>query len=169
MEPGAQERALALAWRALANRERTVAELRAVLDRRGVEPETAEVVVRELEGAGHLDDASFAHRFVEDRRFVAGWGRERIARALERRGVGPDLVAAALAPVGEADELEAALLLLARRFPDAAFSDRDRARAWRLLVGRGYGSDLAYEAVRRHVRSRGSAGARAVAAPRPAE
>ena len=134
----------------------------------GVEPEAAEVAVRELEGAGYLDDLSFAHRFVEDRRFLAGWGTERIARALERRGVGPDLVAAALAPVGEADELEAALLLLARRFPDAAFSDRERARAWRLLVRRGYGSDLAYEAVRRpHVRSRDSAGARAVAGPPP--
>jgi regulatory protein len=169
VESGAQARALALAWRALATRERTVAELRAVLARRGVEPEAAEVVVRELEEAGHLDDLSFAHRFVEDRRVVAGWGTERIARALERRGVGADLIAAALAPVGEADELEAALLLLARRFADAALSERDRASAWRLLVRRGYGSDCAYEAVRKHVRSQDSAGLPSVAAPRPAE
>ena len=59
-------------------------------------------------------------------------------------------VAAALAPVDQADELETALGLLARRWPRPPDSDRDRARAWRLLVTRGYASELAYEAVRRH-------------------
>ena len=33
--------------------------------------------------------------------------------------------------------------------------DRERDRAWRLLIRRGYESELAYEAVRRHERAAG--------------
>jgi regulatory protein len=166
----AEERAVALAYRAVAARERTEAELRALLARRGVEEGPADLAVRELAGAGYLDDASYARRFVEDKRALAGWGSERIARALEDRGVGPDLIAAALAHVGQDDELEAALALLARRFPAAALAlERERGRAWRLLVRRGYGVDLAYEAVRRHGRAQRPERGGEVAAPRRAE
>jgi SOS response regulatory protein OraA/RecX len=57
------------------------------------------------------------------------------------------VIEAALEESGEG-ELEAAVALLARRLepPD---DDRDRARAYGLLVRKGYESDLAYEAVRR--------------------
>ena len=124
--------------------------LRAFLGRRGVGEAAVDHAVRELASAGYLDDASYARRYAEDRRTLDGWGRERIGRSLERRGVATEHVTAALAPVDRDDELEAALGLLARRWPQPPESDRDRARAWRLLVTRGYASELAYEAVRRH-------------------
>ena len=40
-------------------------------------------------------------------------------------------------------------MLLEQRLPPPR-DDRERDRAWRLLVRRGYESELAYEAVRRH-------------------
>ena len=59
---------------------------------------------------------------------------------------------------GREAELETALLLLERRLPPPA-DDRERDRAWRLLIRRGYEPELAYEAVRRH----GSSGDRRAA------
>lgn len=157
-------RALTLAWRALSRRDHTFAELRALLERRGVEPAAADAALAEIAGAGYLDDADFAHRFVEDRRRLDRWGKERIARALERRGIASELVREALAGHGAEAELDAARALLAERVPAGAMDDRHRQRALGVLVRRGYAAEVAYEAVRRHEREPCS---RLAAAERP--
>ena len=144
------ERAVALAWKAIGRRERTEHELRAFLEDKMVEPAAIEEAVAELAEAGFLDDADYARRFAEDRRSTQSWGRERIERDLLRRGVEPVLIERALAEGGEHDELDAALGVLGERFTAAPEDDRERNRAWQLLVRRGYSPDLAYEAVRRH-------------------
>jgi regulatory protein len=132
----------------VARRERTVAELRTALERRRVEPDAIELAVEELSASGFLDDARYAVRFAEDKRELAQWGSERIARELTRRGVAPDLIDAALCDRTAQAELDTALILLEQRFPAPPADDRERDRAWRLLVRRGYAPELAYEAVR---------------------
>ena len=124
--------------------------MRTYLERKRVEPAAIEAAVEELTAAGFLDDARYAHRFAEDKRTLERWGSERIARDLRRRGVGPELVEAAVAAQSRDAELHTALLLLEARFPDPLADDRVRDRAWSLLVRRGYEPELAYEAVRRH-------------------
>ena len=104
--------------------------------------------VAELTAAGFLDDARYARRFAEDKRQLEQWGSDRIARDLRRRGIAPDLIEAALCDRSREAELDTALLVLERRFPAAPGDDRERDRAWRLLVRRGYDAELAYEAVR---------------------
>ena len=71
----------------MARSERTVAELRTALERRRVEPDAIEAAVEELSASGFLDDARYAVRFAEDKRELAQWGSERIARDLSRRGI----------------------------------------------------------------------------------
>ena len=74
-----------------------------------------------------LDDARYARLFVEDKRTLEAWGSERIERELRARGVERELVAAALAD-GDADaegELDRALELLRRRFPEPPRDRRD--------------------------------------------
>ena len=149
-----RERAMRLAYRAVGHRERTVAELRALLERKRVEPDAIDDAVAELRQAGLLDDARYARRFAEDKRELDRWGSERIARELHRRGVGPKLIEAAVSDQSRDAELRTALLLLEQRAP-AVRDDRERDRAWRLLVRRGYDPELAYEAVRRHERESG--------------
>jgi regulatory protein len=149
-----RDRALQLAYRAVGRRERTVAELRTLLERKRVEPEDIAAAVAELREAGLLDDARYARRFAEDKRELESWGAERIARELQRRGIAPDLISAVVADRSREAELDTALLLLARRVPPPA-DDRERDRAWRLLIRRGYEAELAYEAVRRHGRAGG--------------
>ena len=142
------ERAIDLAYKAVARRERTVAELRTALERRRVEPDAIEAAVEELTAAGFLDDACYAIRFAEDKRELAQWGSDRIARDLTRRGVTADLIDAALCDRTRQAELGTALILLEQRFPSPPADDRERDRAWRLLVRRGFAPELAYEAVR---------------------
>ena len=144
------QRALEAALRALAVRERTEHELREWLARRGVDADMADEVVGALRSEGLVDDAGYARRFAEDRRLLDRWGNERIARDLERRGVDRELVEAALAGHGQDEELAVAVSLLDRRFPLPFDGDRERDKAWRMLVRRGYEPEVAYTAVRRH-------------------
>jgi regulatory protein len=143
-------RALALALRMLNARERTEAELRASLGRRGCDREVIEDVTAAVRAEGLIDDAGYARRFAEDRRLLDLWGNDRIARDLERRGIARELVDEALAGHDHEDELLVAVELLDRRFPLPFAGDRERDKAWRMLVRRGYEPELAYSAVRRH-------------------
>lgn len=145
-------RAVDLAYRALGVRERTEVELRGVLERKRVEPAAIEAALEETRSAGYLDDARYALRFAEDRRALSRWGADRIERDLRRRGVADEHIEAALGAQDGEEERGAALALLAERFPRELADDRERDRAWRLLVRRGYDPELAYEAVREHRR-----------------
>jgi regulatory protein len=149
-----RDRAIQLAHRAVDRRERTVAELRTCLERKRVEPEAIDYAVTELTDTGLLDDARYAQAFADDKRYLDRWGSERIARELQRRGIAPDLIESVLSDRSREAELESALVLLAQRAP-AVSDDRERDRAWRLLVRRGYEVELAYEAVRRHAQVSG--------------
>ena len=106
----------------------------------------------ELLEQGYLDDARYAQRFADDRRRLDGWGAERIERKLRSLGVDAELVAAAVGEQDHAAELEAALALLRRRFPEPPATPRDLERALGMLVRKGYDLELAYDAVREHAR-----------------
>jgi regulatory protein len=142
------ERAIDLAYKAVARRQRTVAELRTCLERKRVGPRAIDDAVAELTGSGFLDDARYARQFADDKRELDQWGSDRIARDLQRRGIGPELIDAALCDSSHDTELDTALTVLERRFPVAPADDRERDRAWRLLVRRGFTPEVAYEAVR---------------------
>ena len=144
------DHARSLAWRALNRRDRTVAELARGLAAKRVEPGAIEVVVAELCEQGYLDDAGYAIRFADDRRRLDGWGAERIERRLRELGVDAELIAAAVGEQDAAAEMEAAVELLRRRFPDPPQTPHDRDRALGVLVRKGYELELAYDALRRH-------------------
>lgn len=144
-----------VAWRSLNRRDRTEAELRATLADKRVEPGLIDAVIGELVEGGYVDDARYARRFAEDRRRLDAWGADRIERRLRALGVDVQHVEAALAARDGEEEIEAALALLARRFPrptqgDWPASPRERDRALGVLARKGYPPELAYDALRRH-------------------
>lgn len=155
-----EREAQALAW-ALAyvnRRERTSVELRAQLARKGVSDSTADSVVQELIALRLVDDARFAEMFVTDKRTLEQWGSERIRRGLAERGVDRELAERALAACdgGEEEpqtELDRALALLRRRFPEPPRERRDRDRALSMLLRKGYESELALDALAAHART----------------
>ena len=137
-----------LALKALSYKERTESELRGWLGERAVKDAEIEEVIALLIEAGAIDDASFARRYAEDKRELAGWGPDRISKALEGRGVAREHIEAALAGEDEDAQLERAVGLLGDRGLRCG-SEQERERALGLLVRRGYPLELAYEAVRR--------------------
>ena len=139
-----------VAWTALNLREHTTAELARILTRKRVEPAVIDSVVGELLEQGYLDDAAYAHRFAEDRRRLDGWGAERIEQRLRGLGVDAELISAAVSTRDHEDEMEAALALLQRRFPDPPATPRDCERALGVLVRKGYELELAHDAIRHH-------------------
>jgi len=142
------DEAYELALKALSYKERTESELRAWLAEREVAEAEIEEVIALLTEAGAIDDASFARRYAEDKRNLAGWGPERISKALEGRGVAREHVEAALSGDDEAAQLDRAIILLGDRGLSCE-SERERDRALGMLVRRGYPLELAYEAVRK--------------------
>jgi regulatory protein len=144
--------ALDVAFRFLAARDRTIAEVRGRLERRGVEPALAEQVIALLAMEGYLDDARFARRFAEDRRRLDGWGAGRIEQRLVALGIDPER-AAAVAARGHDEELEMAIGVLRRRLSPPFTSDnRSRDRALGVLLRRGFELELAHDAIRAYER-----------------
>ncbi len=144
--------ALRVAFAYLNTRERTVTEVQRRLHAAGVEPDAIEETVAELVELGYLDDARFAHLFAQDKRELQGWGSERIRRALGERGVASELIEQALEG-GGGEELDRALGLLRRRFPDPPRTRRDRDRALGVILRKGYDSELALAALAIHSRT----------------
>ena len=134
----ARERAL----RALRRRPLSRAELRARLERAGHGEAVVAATIDDLASRGYLDEAAVAdvvERDAERRRL----GSLRVAQRLRRRGLPEDLVEASETRLRQGD-LERARALLARRFGEGASGDRAvRARAFRLLLARGFPPDVA--------------------------
>ena len=153
MSGEALERALGFAYRFLGHRDRTVAEIRTHLEKKGVEADLIDAAVDQLTEQGYLDDARFAQRFVEDRVTLDGWGSDRIERRLLELGVEREHVSAALRGRDFGTELDTALGLLRRRWREPPANDRERERALGFLVRKGYDLEIAYDAVREHARA----------------
>ncbi len=145
------DESLALALRALSQKERSVAELTDWLRVRELEEEEVERVIDLLISIGTLSDAKFAAGFAGDKRQLSGWGDDRIRAALVKRGIGADEIAAGLVETDGESEVERATNLVLERSYDLS-ADRDRSRALGVLARRGYDSEVAYEAIRRAAR-----------------
>jgi regulatory protein len=146
------ERAWDYALWLLGRRAMSAAEVRERLRRRSLPEPDADAVVAKLQRLGLLDDRAFAEGYVRGR--ARERGRLALRRDLHRKGVGEDVVEAALAPHDDADQAVAARALLRKhawRF--AAASDDPtaaraaRARAYGLLARRGFPPDAAQAAV----------------------
>ena len=141
------ERALSLALRYVARRERTASEVRRYLAGRIEDGTAVEEALTELGVLGLLDDARYARMFSEDKRNLEGWGSERIRRELSARGVARETVEAVMAGQPPEDERARALEILHRRFPGTPVDRRVRERALAVLLRKGYDTDLALDAV----------------------
>ena len=144
-------RGLALAYRFLNRRERSVSEVRERLERAEIPGDEIESVISELLEYGYLDDTRYARVFAEDKRTLDQWGADRIARTLRERGIDRALIEATLAASGDGEdesELDRALGFLQQRFPAGPADQRDRERAFGMLARKGYESEVAGDAIR---------------------
>lgn len=93
---------------------------------------------------GLVDDERFAASFARAKA-LSGWGRARIERELERRGVSPQGVLADEELLGREAELERARSLARRRVRGER---SDFARVARFLANKGYSPDVTFSVAR---------------------
>ncbi len=134
----------------LSRAPQTRAQLERVLRRRQVPDEAARRVLDRFAEVGLVDDASFADAWVETRHTGRGLGRRALAHELRQRGVGDELIEAALTRLDPDTEAAGARALITARLPSTQRLDRD-ARIRRLvgmLARKGYSPGLALRVVR---------------------
>lgn len=140
--------AYAAALRLLAYRPRSQAEVRSRLRRRGLPLPLVEETVQRLEQQGLLDDAAFAHFWVDVRNRTSPRGRRLLWQELFFKGIDRGTAQAALA---EVDEEQAALAAGQRRLRSLAALDAAafRRRLGDFLLRRGFSYEVARRAVER--------------------
>jgi regulatory protein len=138
----ARERALRL----LAYRDRSAHELRTHLMQDGYPQTVADTVVTDLARVGLLDDVRFAAGMTRVLVEVRGYGRTRVARELEVRGVDPAIAAVALDEALPEEDEAASAMRLARAF--ASRSGADVGRIASRLVRKGFRPALALRVAR---------------------
>jgi regulatory protein len=123
----------------LARREHSRAELQHKLKSHVQEGEDLTAVLDELEKRNWLSDARAATQLVDAKR--SRFGSQRIAHELRQRGIGDDLIAAAL-PELKASELETAREVWQRKFGKPPQEAKEKARQMRFLQSRGFSTDV---------------------------
>ena len=142
----ARERVEALVGR----RDYCARELARKLLEAGYPRDVVEERVGRAVASGVVDDARYARTFARSK-VAAGWGRSRIERELERRGVAREVaVEATREEAGEEGERERALALASRR---SLTGRNDVQRIARFLCGRGFSPGLAFDVAREVVGS----------------
>ncbi|WP_072370998.1 regulatory protein RecX [Thermophilibacter mediterraneus] len=134
----------------LGRRDYSARELRERLVADGYPARSADRLVERARGCGLVDDARYGAAFARSKA-LAGWGRLRVERELERRGVSADDVPG-WPEEFFGDELSRARELVSRRRPTGR---GDYARTVRFLCGRGFSYDAASEVAREFARRAG--------------
>ncbi len=138
-QPVTASRIRGYAMELLARREYAAQELSQKLNSKfDADPMVAQVVA-ELQADNLQCDTRFAESFVRSR-INRGHGPMRIRREIGQRGIGSELLEAAIAHC-EPDWFELARELRLRRFPVVGDDQKLRARVQRFLSYRGFGYD----------------------------
>jgi regulatory protein len=133
---------LAYAYRLLARRAYGEQELTDKLLAKGFTAAAVTSTVARLETQGYLDDARLAADQAERLR-ARGFGSEGIRAKLAQKGLSSDSVEQTLETSEENQDLDSAKRLLASRFSaDALKEPQTHARAFRLLLRRGYSQEI---------------------------
>lgn len=133
------------AYRLLAARNRTFADLRDRLHRRGHTFVTIDLVLRELEAEGYLDDRKYALAWGRYRLEKKPLGRRRLAWELVKRGVSSETIDSVLYELySEFDEAILAEQAVRKRFSctEKLQSLVERQRCGRYLMNLGFEADV---------------------------
>jgi regulatory protein len=150
-EPDPESVARTIGLRLLEARPRTRSELATAMARRGVPEDVADTVLTRFTEVGLIDDAEFAHAWVDSRHRGRGLPRRALAAELRRKGVDPGIVDEALESVSTDDEAQAAAALVRRRLRSMSGLPRDvqLRRLVGMLNRKGFGGSLSYAVARR--------------------
>lgn len=144
-----RRRALDTGMRMLAARERSEAEIRRALGRKGYDTDTIEVTLATLRSAGVLSDARFADAFAEDAGQRRGYSAAAVRMKLRAKGVSAEVAAGASAsrPEEEYERAKATAMKRGRALASHPYEVRVR-RLSGFLARRGYSADICIQIAR---------------------
>lgn len=147
---GDEAAARRIALDALSRAARTRGQLEALLQRKGIAPEIAAVVLDRFEEVGLIDDRDYAEAFVESRHRVRGQGGRALSMELRRRGVANDVVAEAVGGLDPELEFETACRIALSRYErmPAVPTEVKVRRLAGFLARKGYSGTIVTRAVR---------------------
>jgi regulatory protein len=147
-DPHAVARSICL--RLLTGRARSRSELAAALAKRAVPGEVATAVLDRFVELGFVDDAAFAHAWVQSRQSGRGLAGRALAQELRTKGVADDVARAAIMTLDPETELAKARDLVRKRLSGLAGVSAE-ARYRRLsgmLARKGYSGSVTSRAIR---------------------
>lgn len=151
-EPLTSDRAYQYALRLLTGRDYSTSRMRQKLAAREVAGQDCEGVILRLQREGWLNDVRYAERFAESALSSGRYYGVRLRLEMRRRGLPPDVVDEALAPLlAESDEISEVRSAAERRYPGFSYStasDRDKRRVVGFLQRRGFGFSAIMHALR---------------------
>ncbi|VEJ29002.1 Regulatory protein recX [Rothia dentocariosa] len=156
-EPDPYRRAKILVYNQLAYSAKSRAQLQKKLADKGFEESLIEPLLDKFEAAHLIDDAEYAHSFVEQRGKHKKLSLTALRRELKERGITGELAEDALAARTDEDERQDAAELVRKKLrPSMNFSDRtEKEKIMRRLVGmlarRGYSSSVAFSVVKEEI------------------
>lgn len=130
----------------LAARDRSRAELRRQLIRKGEPPEAADLALKRLVERGYLDDANYARSYVRSKLAGSGLGRRRLQQELARKGVERSTIDEAVAAVlreQDADQRAIVQRIAAKKLRSLSMLDKatQKRRLYAFLTRRGYDAE----------------------------
>jgi regulatory protein len=146
----------ARALQCLARREYSRAELRAKLlphvqienDFEQVQPVDLDALLDDFTARGWLSDARAATQLLHAKR--SRFGTQRITHELRQKGIGEELIEAAL-PALKESELETARDVWQRKFGCLPQDAKEKAKQMRFLQSRGFSMDVIFKVMRSEV------------------
>lgn len=132
------------ALRLLARREYSRAELGARLGRESESHDEADAVLAELEAEGWLSDSRYVEQILNAR--LGRYGREHILHELKSKGIGEDLIQAALPRIMEA-EMESLKSIWQKKFGKMPENRKELAQQVRFLQSRGFALDEIFRVI----------------------
>lgn len=144
-----RELARIVALNQLSARDRSAAELRRALARRGIADDIVTEVLERFGEVGLVDDAAFASGLASSRVAHSMRGRYRIKQELEERGISREEIDDTLARLDPDDELDAARRFAQKRIRSLSGLERRVAsrRLGAALARRGFPSRIVEQAL----------------------
>lgn len=139
--------------RKLSERAHSRGDLASALAKKQVPEEIAEAMLDKFETAGLINDAEFAHSWVQARSRGKGLARSVLAMELRRKGVDEETAREALSELDPEVERQAAHQLVQKKL--RSMGNLDQQVQMRRLVGllarKGYSPQVAFEVVRQEL------------------
>ena len=132
-----------------AYQERTQQEVRDKLYSYGLYPDAVEEVLTELIVEDFINEERYAQSFTRGKFRQNRWGRTKIRRTLQQKGISRYCVDKGLQEIDESDYRDTLYELASKKWNTLPGDDTytRKNKTVRYLLGKGYETDLAWEAV----------------------